>query len=421
MPMRRLSKCIFLLTVFALAVHPVQAQNDLQTNRSFVTSPAVMGMGDAGVALASRETAFFYNPAHIGRTARLIHINIAGVQGAISNSVVDQVEFFNDRLQPAIDTGIENLSDSELRSLYDETFAQGNNRATIDGRFLLPSVIIGGKGIGLGGGLFATTGLDYQIRNAGLGLPQLSVLSTTDLMGVATAGLDFQKLIGMSGLAVGLTGKYTRRFLTVKDKPIDAFRGDETVYVLEGRSLGFDVGVLYDVGLVPLPGTLTLGATAYDIRASDFDYMYYGTPEDVPILGDAIDSESTTVDPAVIDREVARANKRYALSPSYRIGMAYQPPSMPLLGSLRLAADYLAYKDPVIDQSFLAHLHLGAQLRLLRLFRVRGGISQGYPTFGAGLGLGIIHFDYAYYGVEDGRIPGQIYNARHAAQVRIGF
>jgi len=60
-------------------------------------------------------------------------------------------------------------------------------------------------------------------------------------------------------------------------------------------------------------------------------------------------------------------------------------------------------------------------MRLLRVFRVRGGVSQGYPTFGAGLGLGIIHFDYAFHGVEDGRIPGQIRNQRHSAQVRIGF
>lgn len=416
--MRRLS--LYLVLCLALAaIHPAQAQNDLQTNRSFVTSPKVLGMGGAGVALASKQTAFFYNPAHIGRTASLININFAGVHGSISNAVVDQVAFFNDRLQPALDTGIDNLSDSELRTLYEEAFAHGQNRATVDGQFLLPSVIIGGKGIGGGVGLFATTGLDYRIENAGLGLPQLNVVSTTDLMGVATAGIDFGKLLGVGGLAVGITGKYTRRFLSVKDKPIDAFSTEENIYVLEGRSLGFDVGMLYDVGL--LPGTFTVGATAYDIRASDFDYIYYGTPSDLPVIGDQIDDEATPVDPNEVAREVVRANERFALAPSYRVGVAYEPPSVGPLGSLSLAADYLGYRNPVVDQSFLTHLHLGAQLRLIRILKVRGGVSQGYPTFGAGLGLGIIHFDYAFHGIEDGRIPGQIYNQRHAAQVRIGF
>ncbi len=393
----------------------------MQTNRSFVTSPRVLGMGDAGVAFASRQTAFFYNPAHIGRSASLIHINIAGVHGAISNTVVDQVEFFNNRLQPAIDTGIDNLSDAELRSLYEDTFAQGQARSSVNGQFLLPSIVIGGKGLGVGAGVFATTGLDYRIENAGLGLPQLNVVSTTDIMGVATVGLDLQKMMGFSGLAVGITGKYTRRFLTVKNKPIDAFSSDENVYFIEGRSLGFDVGVLYDVGLIPLPGTLTLGATAYDIRASDFDYIFYGTPADLPVIGDQMDSDDFVVDPVQAEREVQHANDRYALSPSYRIGVAYSPPSIGFLGSLSVAADYIGYKHATVDQSFFAHLHMGAQMRLLRILKVRGGLSQGYPTFGAGLGLGIIHFDYAFYGVEDGRIPGQIRNQRHSAQVRIGF
>jgi hypothetical protein len=419
--MKRPWMCLPLLVVFIVAAVPAHAQNDMQTNRSFVASPKVLGMGDAGVALASRRTSFFYNPAHIGRTASLIHINFAGVHGSISNSVVDQVEFFNNRLQPAIDTGIDNLSDSELRSLYEDAFAQGQARSSVDGQFLLPSVIVGGKGIGVGAGVFATTGFDYRIENAGLGLPQLNVVSMNDIMGVATVGVDVQKLLGMSGLAVGITGKYTRRFLTVKNKPIDAFSSDESIYVIEGRSLGFDVGVLYDVGLVPIPGTLTLGATAYDIRASDFDYIFYGTPADLPVIGEQMDSDDFAVDPGEAEQEVAHANESYALSPSYRLGVAYSPPSVGFLGSLSMAADYIGYKNPPVDQSFFAHLHMGAQLRLLRLFKVRGGISQGYPTFGAGLGLGIIHFDYAFYGVEDGRIPGQIRNQRHSAQVRIGF
>lgn len=421
MAMPRFRIVVSLTALLALFVLPVEAQNRMQTNRSFVSSPKVLGMGDAGVALSSRQTAFFYNPAHMGRSASLLHINFAGVHGAISNTVVDQVEFFNNRLQPAIDTGIDNMSDAELRRLYEDTFAQGQARSSVNGQFLLPSVMVGGKGIGVGAGVFATTGLDYRIQNAGLGLPQLNVVSTTDIMGVATVGIDLQKLMGFSGLAVGVTGKYTRRFLTVKNKPIDAFSSDENVYFIEGRSLGFDIGVLYDVGLIPLPGTLTLGATAYDVHASDFDYVFYGTPADLPVIGDQMDSDDFVVDPVQAEKEVQYANDRYALAPSYRIGVAYSPPSMGMLGSLNVAADYLGYNNPTVNQSFFAHLHLGAQMRLLRVFRVRGGVSQGYPTFGAGLGLGIIHFDYAFHGVEDGRIPGQIRNQRHSAQVRIGF
>lgn len=420
--MKRISCYLIVFGLLFVTARSSLAQSDLQTNRSFVASPKVLGMGDAGVALASKRTAFFYNPAHLGRSASLLSINIVGASGSISNSVVDQARFFNDRLQPAIDAGIDNLTDSELRSLYEEAFAQGQQRASLNSQFLLPSVIVGMHGVGVGGGLFATTGLNYRIRDAGLRLPQLDIVGRTDLMGVATAGVDLEEMVGVSGLAVGLTGKYTRRFLTIKDKPIDAFSTEENIYVLEGRSLGFDVGVLYDVGIVPTPGTLTLGATIYDMLASDFDYVYYGMPEDLPLLGEQIgDGSSSPVDARRVEQEEAYANERYALSPSYRVGVAYQPPGIGFLGNLGFAADYIGYRQPLVDQSFLAHLHLGAQLQLLRLFKVRGGFSQGYPTVGGGLGLGLVHVDYAYHGVEDGRIPGQIYNQRHTAQVVVGF
>lgn len=419
--MKRFQLCLILLGVLFVTARPTLAQNDLQTNRSYVASPRVLGMGDAGVALASERTSFFYNPAHLGRAADFLSINIVGASGSISNAVVGQVKFFNDRLQPAIDTGIDNLSDSELRSLYEDTFAQGQKRASLDGQFLLPSVIIGLKGVGVGGGLFATTGLDYRIRNAGLGLPQLDIVGRTDLMGVLTGGVDLETLIGVTGLAVGVTGKYTRRFITIKNKPLDAFRADEDLYVLEGRSLGFDIGALYDLAMVPLPGTLTLGAAAYDVRASDFNYMYYGTPSDLPLFGEQTGTTTNSVNAERAVQEVAYANDRYALAPSYRVGVAYSPPSIGFLGSLDFAADYLGYRHPPIDQSFLAHVHLGTQLKLLGIFRVRGGLSQGYPTFGGGLNLGIIHVDYAYHGTEDGRIPGQIYNQKHTAQAVIGF
>ena len=176
--MRRLSIGLLLFGFLLISAQPARAQNDLQTNRSFVASPKVLGMGDAAVALASKRTAFFYNPAHIGRSASLLSINLIGASGSISNAVFDQVQFFSDRLQPAIDTGIDNLTDSELRSLYEDAFAQGQQRASLNSQILLPSVIVGAKGIGVGGGLFATTGLNYRIRNAGLGLPQLDIVFT---------------------------------------------------------------------------------------------------------------------------------------------------------------------------------------------------------------------------------------------------
>lgn len=391
-------------------------QSRLQTQRAFVASPQVLGMGNAGGALPHTASGFFYNPAHMSRAGR--QLVLFGIQGQFSTGVIDQVRFFADRLEPALDRGLETLPDDELQTLYDDTIDRGYRPTTFNGTLLLPALLWEVGPVGAGIGFFSYTDLTYRFGDAGLGVPRLDLVGRTDVMGRAGVGTELAAL-GLPGLAVGLTGSLTRRYFTAKDKPLDAIDSGEEVLLLQGTSLGLDVGLFYDVPARLGPGTLTLGVAAYDLHATGFDYTFYGTAADWPLLGGAIGVDGDPPGAQQIDREVRRANERFALTTSYRLGAAYRLQGLAALPEAVVTLDYLGYEDPPVDLSWLARLHLGAEVQALPGFVVRAGLSQGYPTAGVGFELGTVHVDYAFHGVEHGRYPGQIPSYQHTLQLLV--
>jgi len=409
--MRFLPYVAALILVVLVSPHTADAQNYYQNPRAFVRSSQVIGAGDATVAFPTRETVFFYNPAHLTEAASLRpRVTILGVQGALSTTIFDQVDFYNDRLDPAIERGFENLADDELQQLYDEAFEVGRRRAFLGGDVLLPSVMLRTGPLALGAGLFGHSSGTYRFSDSGFGVPALDFAGRVDAMGVFSGALDAAAL-GFDGLSVGVTAKYTRRYLTVKSRPLDTIDEDEPLLVFVGDAVSIDYGMQYTLDL-PLPGSLALGLALYDVSSAEYAFT----------LDDVLTGEEPTnpaTDPRV-QRELANINERYQPRASYRFGAAYTVPSLlGVFGETGLMVDYVGYQDPVVDQSTLAGLHVGAQVQLLSLLSVRTGLSQGYPSAGAGLALGLVKIDYAFFGQEEGRIPGQTPGWQHLLNLRL--
>lgn len=398
----------FLLAGAGLA----RAQSHTHTARAFVQAPRALGMGDAVAALPHKSTAFFHNPAHLARVAPLRpHTNFFGAGATVSTNVFKQYAFYRNDLDPAIERGFENMSSSELEALYDEALRLGRQRTQLAGDVLLPSVMLQAGGFGLGGGLFLHGSTNHHFRSGGGGVPVVDLVGRLDAMALGTGAVDLSPF-GVKGLSVGLTTKFTQRYLTVKRKPLDALDEDEGLHLFTGGSLGADLGLLYEPDFVPLPGRLTAGLALYDAVATDFGYTYRRVLTD----GDAEDE-------ALIAEETALANEDYGLHRSYRVGLAYTLPKLagPLFET-GVAIDYIGYSNPRVEQSALAHLHLGAEARLMSLLVLRTGLNQGYPTFGVGLDrLGFLSVEYAFYGVEEGRQPGQIARWNHTLQFTLGL
>ncbi len=400
-----MNRFLLALTALLLAAAPgAHAQSYSMTGRSFVQSPVALGMGDAGVAFPTVETVFFYNPAHIARAPGVRpHFTFLGASARISTGVPGYYTFYNDDLQPALDRGVENLSGAERETLYDHAFAIGRRRESAGADVVLPTVAFRVGPVGLGAGLFSNSGGQMQVSDAGSGIPQINFTAQSDVMGVATAG------VAVAGLAVGASAKFTRRYLALKDKPLDAFSEDETVNVYRGNSVGVDVGALYTLGL-PV-GQFSIGAACFDIAGTPFEYAFERSLNSKPRSA-ALESD-----------EIAQARALRQPSPQYRVGVGYQVPRLfGLLGATGVAFDYLGYQDPLIEgQPFLARVHMGAQVQLARVLAVRGGLSQGYPSVGAGLRLGVLRLDYTYFGQEEGRLPGQNASWHHQARILVGL
>jgi hypothetical protein len=409
---RKLLPALLMLPVLLSA--PASAQSYFQTGRAFVQHPGVLGAGDASVAVPNYQTAFFYNPAHLAKLGPIRpRITFVGGRLAGSEGIYDQLSFYNDELQPAIEEGINKIPQERRERLYDQALDLLGEPSLVTTDIIGPSVALNLAGVGAGAGLFAQNNVVYSATDAGAGVPLIDIELRSDLIGVASGGIDFSDY-GVSGLAAGVTAKYAMRNTTLKSKPLDAFSENERLYLFRGNAIGFDVGVLYET---MLPG-LTLGATMFDVVGGSFDYKFH-TAYDL----DFNDVDATGADQTEIAATLARLEDRNT-SPSYRIGAALNVSSLLTLGVLSgtsVAVDYVGYSDPQVDQAFLAHLSIGAQTKLARVLALRAGLNQGYATVGAGLHLGPLRLDYAYFGFEGGRVPGQLPQYSHTLQVAFGL
>ena len=380
--------------------------------RTFVASPQALGMGGAAVAVPAPRTALFYNPAHLNRIEyKQAPITMLGGSLSFSSNFRRQHRFYTDRLQPALDDGLEHLSEAQLQALYDEVLQHGQTPALLSGEVLLPSFVINKGTHGFGGGLFAHSEASYTVRDPGSGVPEIDFTALADLMAVAAGSVDLTAL-GLEGLSAGVTAKYAQRYLTIKTKALDAIDYDhESFYVLGASAVVADLGLLYEPGFLQGPGRLFFGAAWSDLALKDFDYAFSAYWE----------QREAVQDDAAIASEVSRAQARYQVRPTLRAGVAYVHPSLGgPLGETTVALDYV--KQPGVGgTSQPGHVSLGMQTRLGQVLSVRTGLKRGYTTLGAGLDLRPLRIEYAYYTSLQDVVPGQSGTSHHRLEVSLGI
>lgn len=400
-----------LLLLFG-GVQEAKSQNNRLTQRSFVASPVVLGMGDAGVALPGIEQSFFYNPAHLSEIPS--HFTIFGIEGAASRTLEEHIHFYDQRVQPAVEADF-SLSNERLETLRRDASALGHRPSRGLGAVLLPSFAYSPGALGVGGGLYAKTALNYRIEEGEVGIPSMWTLSRTDLMALLSLGLDL-RVLGLSGASVGLTATQTRRSMAFKQTPLGRFDDQEIAVPLEGTSFQIDAGLTYTPPFGSgLPGTLRIGGALYDLLENGYDYTAGGSGR-LPFLDEAVghsDGDSLDVEAGDVDQ----AKDLFALKSSYRFGIAYEYPQLFFLDDIGVAVDYQGYQAN--PQASLSGLHLGVQALLLDQLEIRGGLGSGYPSGGLGLLLGPFHFDYSFHGIEDGLRADQLSTYVHTLRLLI--
>jgi hypothetical protein len=372
---------------------PSRAQSTADL-RAGVPSPLMLARGDAGVAFSERTTAIFYNPAHLGQ-ARGAHFTILGVSVSYNPRVADAIDFYADELLE-----VEYLPDEELEDLKDRTFDILSAPITLRATAHLPSFTFRAGTVGFAFGTFVQQTARAHAFDTGAEYPSVSVFGQVDGIislsaGAPVKGTDF---------TVGLSARYVRRHVTSYAEVVDQF---DTPPILFGSTVAFDIGGLYRT---PVPG-LTAGLTIYDLIGGRITYReddFYG------VFGDI--KASPTVD------ERARRALTDNAAPSIRFGAAYEIPPQYLggFGPAVVMADWVSASTIDAGQPLLRKLRLGAETGLGPL-RLRAGLGQGYPSFGAGLNLLVIHVDYALFAQQEGAASARDNSTRaHLLQVRFG-
>lgn len=379
---------------------------------------ASLAAGGTVAALPTLDSPFIANPAHITQSG-LFSLNVVGLTAGAGGNLRESYTFYDEQLGPAIEEGLDEIraSDPErLEALYQDALRIGSQQKSADLAVLAPSVRASVGPAAVGVGVFGHSVTRAKIVDAGAGIPFIDLYSQADLFVPVVAGVDLSETpAGLAlpfDLSVGASAAFVQRRVTAKSETVDAIDPDgEKLYVLRGSALRFGLGAY--ARNVGMPG-IDLGAEVTSL-GSAFDY---DLDRSIELSG----SDGTPDDLAEVAALEARFEGR-STGPAARLGAAYRLPMllMPGLSDTAVALDYTTASTSEFDQSFQAGLRAGARATVAGVVGLQVGISQGMPSAGVALKTKVARIEYATYGVEDGRLLGQLPRRNHVLQVRFGW
>jgi len=325
-------------------------------------------MGGVGIMSSQGATAFISNPALLSR--RNISVSPFSLQLIANKNFSNLFNFVSDYAD-----SLANFDDSSP-GLIDSIYTDLNS---IDNRWMK-------LGIPIGGGITATNlgiayygVLDFNFKiDKGIYEPRIYMKGLFD--NVVTVGYGKGVDFIYPGLKMGAAVKFITRRETAEQKLgfSDIEGADDLITELRdslasGKSgFGFDLGALYAIN-----EKLEVGLVVVDLVGN---------------IDDGNDDISTNL----------------------KLGVKYD-----LLSRFSAEVNVVDLLNSD-ETAFFNRVHIGVEASLL-ILKVRGGFNQGYPTFGAGLNLGIIRADFAVWTEEQGDFPGFDGETFYGAQFYLGF
>ncbi len=361
------------------------------------------GMGQSGIADASRMDSFFANPAMIGVKNKFamrlfgVSVTVYNLQKTISDP--EAMEDFNDMIHGDQDAAV------AFATTYLNNLGSGRNMiAKIDA----------GMGIKIG---VVGLGTDVQVKlhtlNAGTSVASQSVIPEVNVAQTIAIGLKFIDTDSFSFSAgVSVHGVYKIYFKGIGgSKILDMIGGvgdPEKVIlwdtpVMAGLAVPFDVGVTFGF----FGDQLTLAATANNLNGTYHMKSYSGA-------GYLVNSLRPGTIPVPSDVPAAKDSVAFDVATPWtlNIGFAFAP-DIPVIQPVLSAdlVDTLGLFKSMGDGTFrasdlLLHLNLGAELGLVDILKARIGIDRGYLSVGAEFWLPFVQISASYgwqeFGVEIG-------------------
>ena len=331
-------------------------------------SPALLGRGNTGIAIADEEEAIFYNPAGLalgkGIYKRTVLVsptvqmsqNTRDIARRLGAENADAIDTVQDAMGRPNHFGLGNFSGIMLRRAAFGVVTQGS--------------------------------VDLLAFKD----PELGGLEVVRAQGSQTTGATFTlaESFGKGHFFAGITGKYLMRGKgEIEASSIEIDKVKEKLQD-QGDFLGYGSGTGADVGLMFQSGgrvNKALGVTIHDVG-------------DTSILP----QEQTALD---LD-----------LKQTINIGFAIEPST--LTSKLKLLADYRDVAGKAIRNPY-KRVHLGAELTVFDMIGATGGLHHGYGSGGFFIDIYLVRLDLGFYTEEVGSRMGTRPDTRYFFGLEVGF
>jgi hypothetical protein len=193
-----------------------------------------------------------------------------------------------------------------------------------------------------------------------------------------------------------------------------AFGGERSIFgALNDEATLHGVGLGIDLGLLANFGSFRAGLSLRDVGGTPLIYKT-----------SSFETVMSHLQTNLIFPEGNSVSDHYRIPMTINLGIAYSP----LWSDSGSALDLLVHAE-VRDlaglvegrDDILTHLHIGAELGIWRSIALRGGLSQGYPTFGIGFELSVVNLDLAYFTRELGNRYGEAPSSGLALELALRF
>ncbi len=391
-------KRILYVALFGLLLFPilgVSAETTVIDEPSFLPmDPVIMAQGGSFIADVNGYSAMFYNPAGFASKKSSITLsstslwlyanplNTYKLVREITNNSPDMITTINGE----ITTGGVGFGASEGIGIITRGLGLGIV-------FMMDSYMYGPNTLGIEGDLNATIGFigGYAIN--------LSLLGINLKIGGDLRPMVRVRVPLANNDAIGLLMSFSQGG--------DVMSALNDVNAYHGFGLGLDLGTIAELG------PFKFGLSVRDLGGTRFYY----TSDTVSAVSESFQSGGGFP-------EGSEVSNVYAIPMNVSAGASFHPD----LGILSFLIDPSVHVDlddivGVIanGRSMWTLLHGGAEVKLLSLFSVRGGINQGYITMGAGVHLLFLDFNMAVFTRELGKHVGDIPNSGMTFELALRF
>ena len=398
---------LFMVAAPLLAVSAYDPDSNVvyaQVAEPFVgTSVRAMGMGGAGLGVKGYHDSFLINPANLTKSGFKFTFPSVTVIAYSPKAILESgaIEDFEEGTDDSMISGAQKFL-ATIKKGYGDVL-------TTD---VSTTLTIGSFGLSLQA--------QERLMSYKTGADMMSTNLIAQVTTAATAGLGFrigivpEKIsidLGLTAQAVYKAYYEAQSASSITDMMAEDDPDIEGTFIgstplIAGYALPISAGIN-----VNFPVGLTLSVAAKNFNGN-YQMTTYNSVNDwaYEVLGDRLtDDADATPSSSILEDE-------WTIESDWRLdaGLTWVPDIGSLVRPV-LAVDVVditsmgGLQGDDLKRAFFEQTRLGASVRLLSILDVRGGISQGYKSIGAGLDLLIFHIDAAYsiqeYGASIGDKP----------------